>query len=176
VAKCKVTAGGNIVMGGQVSASLGKLLPVTPGRLAATNTNYKRKPRKKRKLIFDSVVGILGANKYKVHFCDGTERECCSNSLKSHRHAPPEDALQIAEGGFHAGETCPASLKQLEVIAACAAADSNDVFDEEEHLPYDDEINQDLLWLVDHDGSLESSDNKIRNDESTFHHPIANAE
>jgi hypothetical protein len=65
-------AGGEIVLGGQVSARIGELLPLTPERLAAANPNAKRKPRKKRKPIFGSVVGILGAKKYKVHFDDGT--------------------------------------------------------------------------------------------------------
>jgi hypothetical protein len=112
----KAMAGGKIVLGGRVSARLGELLPLTPERLAAANPYAKRKPRKNRKPIFGSVVGILGSNKYKVHFDYGTERECCSNSLKSHRQGaslPPEDALQIAEGGFDAWETCPASLNQL---------------------------------------------------------------
>jgi hypothetical protein len=94
----KATNGGKIVLGGRVSARLGELPPLTPERLAAANRNAKRKPRKKRKPLFDSVVGILGQKKYKVHFNDGKERDCCSKNLKSHRQGasiPPEDALQI---------------------------------------------------------------------------------
>jgi hypothetical protein len=71
----KATTGGKIVLGGRVSTRLGELLPLTPERLAAANPNAKRKPQKRRKPIFGSVVGILGTKRYKVHFDDGTERE-----------------------------------------------------------------------------------------------------
>jgi hypothetical protein len=56
----KATVGGKIVLGGRVYAQLGELLPVMPERLSVANPNDKRKPRKKRKPIFGSVVGILG--------------------------------------------------------------------------------------------------------------------
>jgi hypothetical protein len=164
------TIGGKIVLGGRVSARLGELLPLTPERLAAANPNAKRKPRKKRKPLFGSVVGILGQKKYKVHFDDGTERDCCSNNLKSHRQGasiPPEDTLQLLEGGFDAGgDTCPASLNQLEAIAASAAADASDALDEDEHLPWDDEIIQDIL-------GLESSEEESSDDESRFDCPMS---
>jgi hypothetical protein len=172
----KATAGGKIVLFGRVSARLGELLPMTPKRLAAANPNAKRKPRKKRKPIFGSVVGILGAKKYKVHFDDGTETEWCSNRLKYHRQGaslPPEDALQIAEGGVDAGETCRASLKQLEAISASAAADATGALDEDKHLPRDDEIIQDLLGLVDDDGGLVSSEDESSDDESILQRPMA---
>jgi hypothetical protein len=68
----KATAGGKIILGGRVSARLRELLPVMLKRLAAANPNAKRKPRNKRKPTFGSVVGILCAKKYKVHFYDGT--------------------------------------------------------------------------------------------------------
>jgi hypothetical protein len=146
----KATNGGNIVLGGRVSARLGELLPLTPKRLAVANLNAKWKPRKKMKPLFGSVVGILG-KKYKVHFDDGTERDCRFNNLKSHQQGasiPPEDALQILEGGFDAGgHTCPASLKQLEAIAASADADARDDIDEDKHLPRDDEIIKDIIGL-----------------------------
>jgi hypothetical protein len=166
----KATKGGKIVLGGRVSARLGELLPLTPERLAATNPNAKRKPRKKRKPLFGSVVGILGQQKYKVHFDDWTERDCCSNNLKSHRQGasiPPEDALHILEGGLDAGgDTCPASLKQLEAIAASAADDASDALGEDEHLPRDDEIIQDIL-------GLESSEEESSDDESRFDCPMS---
>jgi hypothetical protein len=139
---------------------------LTPERLAAANPNAKRKPRKKPKPLFSSVVGILGQKKYKVHFDDGTEIDCCSNNLKSHQQGasiPPEDALQILEGGFDpGGDTCPASLKQLEAIAASAADDASDALDEDEHLPRDDEIIQDILGLE--SSKEESSDDESRCD------------
>jgi hypothetical protein len=110
--------------------------------------------------------GYTGTKKYKVHFDDGTEIDCCSNNLKSHRQGasiPPEDALQILEGGFDAGDdSCPASLKQLEFIADSDAADASDALDEEEHLPQDDEIIQYILGLE--SSEEESSDNEIRFD------------
>jgi hypothetical protein len=56
----KATNVGNIVLGGRVSARLGELPPLTSERLAPANPNAKRKPRKKRKPIFGSLVGILG--------------------------------------------------------------------------------------------------------------------
>jgi hypothetical protein len=97
----------------------------------------------------------------KVHFDDVSKRECCSNNFKSHRQGaclPPEDTLQISKGGFDGGKSCPASLEQLEDISASAAADGSDALDEDEHLPHDDEIIQDLFGIVDgHDG-LESSE------------------
>jgi hypothetical protein len=152
------------------------IAPSDAERLAAANPNAKRKPQKKRKPIFGSVVGISGAKKYKVHFDDGTERECCSDSLKSHRQGaslPPEDALQIAEGVFDAGETFPASLKQLEAIADSAAAAATYALDEDEHLPRDDEIIQNLLGIVDDYGVLVSSDDESSDDEIIFQRPMA---
>jgi hypothetical protein len=69
-------------------------------------------------------------------------------------------------------------LKQLEAIAASAAADATDSLNEEEHLPRDDEIIQDLLGLVDDDGGLvssddTSSDDESSDDESIFQRPMA---
>jgi hypothetical protein len=120
----------------------------------------------RRRNLFGSVVGILGQKKYKVHFDDRTERDCCSNNLKSHRQGasiPPEDALHILEGGFDAvGDTCPASLNQLEDNAASAAADAGDALGEDYHLPRDDEIIQDILGLE--SSEEESSDGGIRFD------------
>jgi hypothetical protein len=166
----KASNGGKIVLGGRVSARLGELLPLTPERLAAADPNAKRKPRKKRKPLFVSVVGILGQKKYKVHFDDGTERVCCSNNLKSNRQGasiPPEDALQILEGGFDAGgDTCPASLKQLEDIDSSAAADASNALEEDDHLPRDDEIIQDIL-------GLEISEEESSDDESRFDCPMS---
>jgi hypothetical protein len=107
---------------------------------------------------------------YKVHFDDGIEIDCCSNNLKSNRQGasiPPEDALQILEGGFDAGgDTCPASLNQLEAIAASAAADASDALDEDEHLLRDDKIIQDIL-------GLESSEEESSDDESRFDCPMS---
>jgi hypothetical protein len=114
--------------------------------------------------------GYTWTKKYKIHFDDGTERDCCSNNIKSHRQGasiPPEDVLQILEGGFDAcGDTCPASLNQLEAIADSAAADASDALDEDEHLPQDDEIIQDIL-------GLESSDEESSDDESRFDCPMS---
>jgi hypothetical protein len=101
-------------------------------------------------------------------------RQCCgytrTNNLKSHRQAasiPPEDALHILEGGFYAGgNTCPASLKQLEAIAASAAADASDALNEDEHLPQDDEIIQYIL-------GLEISEEEISDNESRFYCPMS---
>jgi hypothetical protein len=161
-----------------VSARLGELLPVTPERLAAANLNAKQKPRKKRKPLFESDVGIRGPKNYKVHFDDGSERECCSKNLKSHRqgaYLPPEDALQISKGGFDGGESFPASIKAMEAISdsSAADADTSDDLGENEHLPHDDEIIQDLLGIVDGDGGLESSEKESSDNQSTFERPIS---
>jgi hypothetical protein len=101
---------------------------------------------------------------------DGTERDSFSNNLKSHRqcaYIPPEDTLQILEGGFDAGgDTFPASLKQLEAISASAAADASDAIDEDEHLLSDDAIIQDII-------GVESSEEESSDDESRFDCPIS---
>jgi hypothetical protein len=114
--------------------------------------------------------GYTWTKKYKVHFDDGTERDCCSNNLKLHRQGasiPPEDALQILEGGFDAGGyTCPVRLKQLEAIAASDAADVSNALNEDEHLPRDDKIIQDIL-------GLESSEEESSDDESRFDYPMS---
>jgi hypothetical protein len=72
------------------------------------------------------------------------------------------------------GETCPSILKQLDVIAAsAAAADAIDALDEDEHLPHDDEIIQNLLGIADDEVSLESGDEESSNDGSTFNCPMS---
>jgi hypothetical protein len=61
----------------------------------------------------------------------------------------------------------------LEAIAASDAAGVTDALDEDEHLPGDDEIIQDLLGLVDDDGGLASSDDESSEDENIFQSPMA---
>jgi hypothetical protein len=73
------------------------------------------------------------------------------------------------EGGFDAGgDTFPASLKRLEDIAisASAVAHASDALDEDEHLPRDDEIIQDIL-------GLESSEEESSDDVSRFDCPLS---
>jgi hypothetical protein len=91
-------------------------------------------------------------------------------------HLSPRRRAADSRGGFDAGKTCPASLKHLEAIAASAAADVTDVtdaLDEDEHLPRDGEIIQDLIGLVDDGGGLASSDDESSDDESIFQRPMA---
>jgi hypothetical protein len=95
---------------------------------------------------------------------------------QTRRISPTRRCAADIRGGFDAGETCPASLKQLEAIAASAAADATDALDEDEHLPRDDEIIQDLLGLVDADGGLASSDDEISDDESIFQRPMTTSQ
>jgi hypothetical protein len=64
-------------------------------------------------------------------------------------------------------DTCPVSLKQLEAIAASAADDdASDALDEDNHLPRDAEIIQDILVL-------ESSEEESSDDESRFDCPMS---
>jgi hypothetical protein len=90
--------------------------------------------------------------------------------------SPPLNAMQIAEGGFDAGDSCPVSLKKLEAIAAAAstassAADESDALNEDELILRDDKIIQDSLGLVDDDGGLVSSDYG-----SIFQRPMATSQ
>jgi hypothetical protein len=60
----------------------------------------------------------------------------------------------------------------LEAIADSAADDATDALDEDKHLPRDDEIIQDSIRFVDHDGGLASSDDESSDDESIFQRPM----
>jgi hypothetical protein len=55
----------------------------------------------------------------------------------------------------------------LEAIAASTATEASDAIDEEEHLPTEDNIIQDLLGLVD-GALLEISDEESSDEESTL--------
>jgi hypothetical protein len=147
-----------------------RVAPLDTRTTCCGQSECKTEATKEEETSLRQCCGYTWTKKYKVHFDDGTERECCSINLKSHRQEasiPPEDALHILEGGFDAvGDTCPASLKQLEYIAASDAADASDALDEEEHLPRDDEIIQDIL-------GLESSEEESSDDESRFDCPMS---
>jgi hypothetical protein len=54
-----------------VSTRIDEFLRLTPEQLAAADPTAKRKPQKKRKPLFGSVVALLGKKKFKVHFDDG---------------------------------------------------------------------------------------------------------
>jgi hypothetical protein len=122
----KAVSGGKITLGGRVSARLGHLLPVSPGRLVRADPNAKRQSRKNRASVFDVGVEISGQKKLKVHFNDGQEKEISSNQLKSHHQAaslPPEDARLIIEQGVNGGDNVPASLEHLHALASEAVVE-----------------------------------------------------
>jgi hypothetical protein len=137
---------GRILLGSRVSARLGKLLPLTPERLTAKNPNAKRKPRRRKAHIFGNIVSIVGKRKFMVHFDNQTEKEMSLNHLKSHDQAeslPIEDSVAIAASNVIVGDI-PASLDELQKLATAAASTVMDALDEDEHLPKEAEIMDDL--------------------------------
>jgi hypothetical protein len=137
---------GRILLGSRVLARLGELFPLTLERLTAINPNAKRKPRRINAHIFGNVVSIVGKRKFIVHFDNEIEKEMSSNHLKSHDQAeslPIEDAVAIAASNVIVGDI-PASLDELQNLATTAADAAMDALDEDEHLPKEAEIMEDL--------------------------------
>jgi hypothetical protein len=147
VIRSATSKAGRILLGSRGSARLGELLPLTPARLAAMDPIAKRKPRSKKVCVFGNVVRVLGKRKYMVHFDDQTDKEMISNTFKSRDQAAsflPDNVLLIAASREAAGSNIPASLEQLKQLASRAASGDTDALTEEEHLPKEIEIIEDL--------------------------------
>ena len=100
--RTKSTSGGNIFLGGRVSAQIGELMDVLPERMTAA-AGSKKMPRKKRAPVCGNIIQVIGPKKFRVHFDNGKKRDFFSNNLKALPQCesmPVDDAILLASGGL----------------------------------------------------------------------------